>query len=178
MGTLVLIRHAKAVDADPRGDHERALAPRGRADAQKLGAWLHRHGLTPDLVLVSTAARAQQTLESLLVGVAAEAGEEVAGEDIETWTTRQIYDGGVDGVLQAVREAPGTSEVLWVVGHEPVMSTTAWDLAEASSVPHEVTSTLATGFPTSSAAVLTVADPWSELAFGGGQLVRVHTSRA
>lgn len=171
MGTLVLIRHAKAVDADPRGDHERALAGRGRRDAAELGAWLARHELMPDLVLVSTATRTRQTLESLLEGA-------VEGEEVEVWPTRRIYDGGTDGVLEAVREVPESTGVLWVVGHEPVMSTTAWDLAEAASVPHQVASDLAGGFPTASAAVVTVTDPWVEVGPGRGRLVTVHTARA
>jgi len=54
---LILIRHAKAVEEDVGGDHARALAERGKADAAALGAWLLEHGLWPDAALCSTAAR-------------------------------------------------------------------------------------------------------------------------
>ena len=59
---LLLLRHAKAERGQPGGrDHERALAQRGRDDAPRLGAYLVRHKLVPDLALVSTAARTRET---------------------------------------------------------------------------------------------------------------------
>ena len=64
MRRLLLLRHAKAEKAQPgERDHERKLAARGRDDAPQLGTYLVRHGLVPDLVVVSTAARARETWE-------------------------------------------------------------------------------------------------------------------
>lgn len=167
MPTLVLIRHAKAVPTHPRGDHERELADRGRRDAAALGAWLTEADLLPDLALVSTAARARQTLEAVL-----------PADDLEVWTTRRIYDGGLDGVAGEIAEVPDEVEVLWVVGHEPVMSSTAWELADHARLAPDLREELAGGLPTASAAVLELEVPWAEVGLSCARLVRVHTGRA
>ncbi|WP_192796637.1 SixA phosphatase family protein [Serinicoccus kebangsaanensis] len=164
--TLVLVRHAKAEGAHPGGDHERRLAERGWRDAEALGEMLVGQGRCPDLVLVSTAVRARETLRGLL-----------GPREIQTWATRRIYDGGVDGVAEAIREVPDEVEVLWVVGHEPVMSTSAWDLGDADTVPEVAREQLSSGLSTSSAAVLELDLPWSEIGHGSARLVDVHTGR-
>ena len=62
MRRLMLLRHAKTEADAPSGkDHDRRLDDRGRSDAADVGAWMARHHHVPDLVLVSTAVRAQQT---------------------------------------------------------------------------------------------------------------------
>lgn len=168
MPTLVLIRHAKAESrvADHRGDHERELVERGHQDAAALGDWLRQEGLAPQLALVSTAARARQTLSAAL------------GHDlVEIWPTRRIYDGGVDGVAEAVQEVPDEVAVLWVVGHEPVMSTLAWDLADEEE-ERDLRADLAVGLPTASAAVLEVPVPWADLGYQCARLVGRHTARS
>lgn len=167
MRTLVLVRHAKAevAPSGPGGDHARELTARGRKDAAALGRVLDDRGWAPDLVLVSTAARAQQTLEHL-VGATA----------VETWPTRRIYDGGVDGVLEAVREVPEEVGVVWVVGHEPVMSSTAWDVSDDGE-QDEGRDTLHGGLPTAAAAVLQLDVPWSDVGPGTGTLQDVLRGR-
>ncbi|QFG67870.1 SixA phosphatase family protein [Ornithinimicrobium pratense] len=169
---LVLVRHAQAVDADPRGDHERVLTAQGRADATELGRWLAQQGLRPHHVLVSTAERAQQTWDALRRAL----GEDTGGAD-RVWPERRVYDGGTDGVLAAIREVSDAPEVLWVVGHEPVMSGAAGDLAgprSAGGLVHQVTR----GFPTATAAVLEVPGEWAELHTGESRLLALHTGRA
>lgn len=158
---LVLIRHAAAEPAHPAGDHERRLTEEGQADADALGRWLDRSGLAADLALRSTAVRTTQTLERL-------------GE-VETWPTRRIYDGGADGVLEAIREVPEEINTLWVVGHEPVMSTLVWELGQPTG---ELRDLLGRGFPTTTAAVLQVECAWSEVAPGVATPVALHTARA
>ncbi len=61
MRRLILFRHAKS--AWPQGvpDNERPLAERGRLAAPLMGAYIARHGLIPDLALVSPARRTEQT---------------------------------------------------------------------------------------------------------------------
>ena len=88
-----------------------------------------------------------------------------------------IYSGGADGVLQAVRESGGQTQVLLVVGHNPAMAVLASGLSEGdgSRVAHEC---LAAGLPTSSLAVLRYAGRWEDLAFGAASLERCHVSRA
>lgn len=170
---LVLVRHAQAADNHPRGDHERALTGQGTADAAELGRWLAEQGLVPDHVLVSTAQRAQQTLAALRSGLS----QDTLDLD-RVWPERRVYNGGTDGVLAAVREVPAGTAVLWVVGHEPVMSSTAWELADREAGPEGLLRQLAEGFPTATAAVLEVAGEWAEVRRGGARVVALRTGRA
>ena len=71
---LHLVRHG---DANPRQgswstDDDRPLSTRGREQARRVGAALHRLGARPDLVLTSPLARAAETAEhisaALLIG--------------------------------------------------------------------------------------------------------------
>ena len=61
---LMLLRHAKSEKAEPgMSDHPRRLNARGKNDASLIGAYMARHALAADLVLVSTAERTRQTWE-------------------------------------------------------------------------------------------------------------------
>lgn len=166
---LVLIRHASAQGSHPRGDHERELVERGVADARALGKWLVGAGLRPELCLVSSAVRARQTLDALL--------EQVDG-DVEVQQERRIYDGGVDAVVGAVTELPDGAGTVWLVGHEPVMSTATWELADRDAMPAGLREDLGSGFPTATASVLEVDEVWRAVGFGSARLVAMHTGRA
>lgn len=174
-GRLVLVRHAQAEPQHPRGDHERELTDAGVAAAVDLGRRLAQQGLAPDHVAVSTAARAVGTLVALRLGLRAGDGSGPGGEgdpDGGTlWQERRVYDGGLDGVLCAVRESPDDAATVWVVGHEPVMSTLTYDLSTGHPLPDALRQQLSSGFPTTSAAVLEVDGPWSGLGPGGARLL-------
>ena len=64
MAHLILLRHAKAESASSTGrDIDRPLTERGHRDAAIMGRVLAQAGFIPDLALVSTARRAQETWE-------------------------------------------------------------------------------------------------------------------
>ena len=66
MRQLLLMRHAKSSWDDPRlSDHARPLNARGRQAAAAMRQAMHELGLTPDVVLVSSARRTLQTMEAL-----------------------------------------------------------------------------------------------------------------
>ncbi|AXH96074.1 SixA phosphatase family protein [Ornithinimicrobium avium] len=168
--TLVIVRHAKTEREHRDGDHERELVLRGVADATVLGRWLAEQELLPDLVLVSTAARARQTAEHVLEGAGA--------ADAQRWPGRDLYDRGVRGALGAVREAPEDAATVWVVGHQPTMGTLALALTDRRTSDRAALSILEDGFPTASAAVLRTEVAWDLLQSGLGSLVAFHTARA
>ncbi|NBB16965.1 histidine phosphatase family protein [Caulobacter sp. SLTY] len=64
MDRLILFRHGKAERTAPGGDIARRLTDRGRRDAEIMGGVLATQGLVPDLALVSSAARTQETWEA------------------------------------------------------------------------------------------------------------------
>ena len=116
MPYLMLLRHAKSDWNQPvDSDWERPLNARGVRAAQAVGAFVARHQLVPDLVLVSPAIRTSTTAE-----LAVEAGG---------WNTRiskepLLYGAAPSDVLGLAREAPDPVNRLMVVGHEPTMSGT------------------------------------------------------
>src|SRR4051812_48896964 len=62
MHRLILFRHGKAESESVSGDDfDRRLAPRGERDSAAMGRSLAELGLTPDLALVSPAARTRET---------------------------------------------------------------------------------------------------------------------
>jgi phosphohistidine phosphatase len=62
MRRLLLLRHAKTERPKPgERDCDRELTKRGSADAPVIGAYMARHGLVPDLALVSPVTRAEET---------------------------------------------------------------------------------------------------------------------
>ena len=62
MRRLLLFRHAKAERSEPgTQDRSRGLIDRGRKDAARIGAYMATHALVPDRVMMSPAARTQET---------------------------------------------------------------------------------------------------------------------
>ena len=66
MTRLILMRHAKSEWGDmDLSDHDRPPNNRGRRAAETLGGWLRSNGYLPDLALVSSAERTQETFALL-----------------------------------------------------------------------------------------------------------------
>jgi phosphohistidine phosphatase len=145
MGTLIVLRHAKAAHGLGMADADRPLTGRGRRDAEAAGRHLRDLGLTPALVLCSPATRTRQTLEGLRLG----AGSEVSYEP-------RIYDNDVDLLVDLIRAAAGDARSLLLIGHNPSLHQLVVDLG-AAGVDH---------FPTSACAVLAVDGAWADLAPG------------
>ena len=111
MKRLLLLRHAKAErDVPGLDDQARALAPRGREDAVRIGRFLREEVYVADLVLCSTAARTRQTLELLLP----ELGVRPAVQYLE-----ELYLARRDAILSVIRQARDGAGSLMVVGHNP-----------------------------------------------------------
>jgi phosphohistidine phosphatase SixA len=108
MRELILLRHAHAEPAAAgQDDLSRGLSATGRAEAQAAGDWLREHGLRPDRVLCSPAARARETLAAL--------GDIGGGEVYEE---AAIYEAS-PGTLVALADAARDAERLLLVGHNP-----------------------------------------------------------
>src|SRR5580704_19513092 len=67
MKRLYLLRHAKAVPADPAlDDHARELTVRGMHDASAIARYIRKNGFEPQLLLASNSARTRQTADLVL----------------------------------------------------------------------------------------------------------------
>ena len=147
MDRLILMRHGKAEPhAASGGDFERALAPRGQNDATLMGQVLAKAGLSPDLVLVSSARRTRETWEA-----AAPAFPTARSE-----TRRDLYHAEVQDVLAAIRdEAPDKGTVM-VVGHNPGLHELALRMAQGGVLDAAKLAQLRGKFPTSTVAVFSI----------------------
>jgi phosphohistidine phosphatase len=148
---LFLLRHAKSSWNEPcLEDHERPLAPRGRAAAKLLAAHVHSNGIQPEQVLVSSSKRTRETLEGVAPG-----GEVI----IEP----ELYSATANGLLERVRQVPDRTGSVMLIGHNPATQALVLELADASSSDPEVLQSVARKFPTGALATLELQCPWSEL---------------
>jgi len=69
---LLIIRHAKA-EGFAMDDSSRALTEKGRAQARRVGEFLRKQGLVPDVTIASPYTRARQTAEIFCESAGAQA---------------------------------------------------------------------------------------------------------
>ena len=169
MRRLMLLRHAKSDWTRPgTRDHERALAPRGREAAPRIGAYMVHHGLTPDLVLCSTATRARQTWD--LVAAA-------FSDAPPTVYEASLYEAGANALLDVVKQTKGGVHVLLLAGHNPGLHDLAQRLIAAGDT--DARQRLSEKFPTGALAVIDFAvDDWRKLHPRSGRLDRFVVPRA
>jgi len=167
MRRLLLLRHAKTERAVPgETDRARKLTERGHADAPIIGAYMARHGLVPDLTLVSPVTRAQQTWE--LVAAALPRGPRIE-EDA------RIYNAGPWNLMEIIRDADD-APVLLLVGHNPGLQELAVLLIGSGDV--NARERIAEKLPTSGLVVIDFPfDDWSRLHPNAGRLERFVSPR-
>ena len=154
MPTLYLLRHTKSSwdDLDLH-DHSRPLAPRGRQAAARMGDHIRDSGISPALVLCSTAVRARETYEGLgLEGP-------VEFED-------GLYGASEGELLERLRRLPPEVASAMLIGHNPSLQELTLMLAREgnglSRIHHK--------FPTGALATLEFEGDWSALAPHGAAL--------
>ena len=157
---LMLLRHGKAVRSRPGdSDFDRGLEPRGVADAEKIGAYLTRHRLIPDRVLVSPALRAKETWER----ASAHCPKAPRAE-----FDPRLYDAKPDQILAVVKERGDAASVL-VVGHNPALHDLATALIASGDV--EDRERLQENLPTAGLLVIDFAvDRWTKVHPQSGRL--------
>jgi phosphohistidine phosphatase len=167
MRRLLLLRHAKTERASPgERDRDRRLTERGRHDAPIIGAYLARHRLVPDLVVISPVTRTLETWD-LVAAALAKAPRLMKDE--------RIYNAGTDTLVKLIRETGNVPSVL-VVGHNPGLHDLARQLIGSGDV--EARESLNEKLPTSGLVVIDLAfDDWSKLHDNAGRLERFVSPR-
>ena len=158
MGTLYLLRHAKAGWALPgMRDFDRPLDASGRADAEMMGAAMRSRCYVPDQTICSNAKRAKETLEGL-------AGQTDTGRVLFFDT---LYSEDAAGYLRLIRDNGGSGSLL-VIGHNPMTEDLA--MAVSGSGDETARATLNHGFPTTGLAVVRFDGDLAKAAQGAGHL--------
>lgn len=107
---LILWRHAEAephvAEGDQAGDLKRALTPKGKRHAARVGAWLHRQLPDDVRVLSSPARRCVQTVEAL-------------GRNYKL-VDALAPDSNAEAILEAAGW-PDHRQPALIVGHQPLL---------------------------------------------------------
>jgi phosphohistidine phosphatase len=166
--TLLLLRHAKSSWGDPAlADFERPLNMRGQKAAPRMGAYLRKQGLEPELALCSAARRAVETW-----ALAAAALTKSGTLPVSTKHLRGLYLAPPSRILAALQRTPDEVERLLVVGHNPGMEHLALGLAGTGSEPKAL-HRLQVKYPTAALAELRFeAKRWQDVSPATGRLVR------
>jgi phosphohistidine phosphatase len=168
MRRLLLLRHGKADRHSAGGDRERPLTKRGEEDARRMGEYLMKEGLAPELAVTSDARRAKRTLDLVL-----DAFPSPAARQIES----SVYLATEDQLLQVLRQTPDKIRTLLAVGHNPGFAELAISLANSGKA--EDIARLRAKFPTAALAVLDFeADHWANVGQGDARLAYFITPAA
>lgn len=165
MHQLILLRHAKAVRGGAElPDHDRPLTPEGRKAAAAIGTAMRGMGLTPDVVLVSSALRTLETLDSL------EPWEDRPNVE----TMHGLYMASQQQIRDILRDLPETVRSVLVIGHNPGIHELAqWLAKDTGPKPEKAEfARLAEEYPTAAFTEFLVATPWHRLGPTGAVLKR------
>lgn len=162
---LLLLRHAKSAWPEGVDDHDRPLGGRGLKAAPLMGQYMARKGLVPDLALVSTARRTQESWA--LVG--AELPDDIERRDVE-----EIYEAAAERIAAVIRGVDAAVRTLLVVGHNPGLQELAIDLVSDGERLADVREK----FPTGALAVIDFAVAWRDVTVGSGVLERFVVPRS
>ena len=161
MLTLSLLRHAKSSWSDARlKDIERPLNKRGERDALRMGAFMAKRGLIPDLILCSPARRTRQTLDLLLPRL--KASPDIVYEEA-------LYLGAPTVMLKRLRKVAAQVHHTLLIGHNPGLHALAQELAgDGAEADLEA---LAEKLPTGGLAVIDLdVASWAKVKAGSGRL--------
>ena len=111
MKRLLILRHAKSSWADSsQEDWQRPLNARGLRDAPRVGEWLRKRAVMPDIIITSDAVRARTT---------AEAAAKAAGYSRDIVTDPSLYHAKPDDLLAVLNGVKDEAHTVLIVGHNP-----------------------------------------------------------
>ena len=152
--TLYVLRHVKSSwDDDTLSDYDRPLAERGVRDGKRLARHIADANIRPDIVLCSSARRAQQTLSFIAASLGAPAVRMLD----------ELYGADVDDVIALIHQLDDELRSVLVIGHNPC-------LAELAQTDEK--------FPTGALATLRWdAERWEDVRPGEAEMVSLVTPR-
>ena len=113
MKEMIICRHAKSSWQNSKlKDHERPLKTRGKKDSKRIGKFLRRANLLPELILSSTSERSRQTVRFFL---------KTAKYKPEIDYIRAFYMGSVSDIFHDLCQISNDISRVMVVGHNPTL---------------------------------------------------------
>jgi len=112
---LILVRHAQATSPNNSiKDIERELTAQGYRDAPRIGRALYEEQQLPDIILSSTARRAQNTAELI--------AEQLKFERHRIILNDNLYNASVRTLLTEINSVSPETNCLMLIGHNPAIS--------------------------------------------------------
>ena len=165
---LILLRHDKAKHPADFGDHDRPLCKQGRRACIEMGRYIGDGGLVPDMAIVSTARRAQETWH--LVRSASDV-------DVVWRSDHRVYEASPETLLAVICETAAEIRSLLVVGHNSGLQDLAINLigtAEPSAL-----SGLDYKLPTAGlVAIEFKCQNWRDVSLGSGEVEHFATPKS
>jgi phosphohistidine phosphatase len=152
---LHLLRHAETLEKKSgEDDKERKLSDAGVDQARLMGSFLKKEKIPVELILTSTATRAQQTTNIV--------NEFLQLPEKNIFSTDDIYNAGGAELKKIIGGLDPQNEVILLVGHNPGLSWLAgYFLGEAIALP------------TAGLVVVRFESiAWNEITEGSGDLIR------
>jgi phosphohistidine phosphatase len=168
MKSLYLLRHAKSSWKDPGlNDHDRPLNKRGRQTAKMMAAYFRRAKIAPDLVICSTAVRAQQTLDPII---------KATKKPPKIVLVRGIHEGAQRTLWEQLWNLPESAKSVLLIGHNPALQDLALELAHTDL--NKLLSSAGGKFPTGAMASFRFDGAWKALAPQGALLASFITPKS
>lgn len=155
---LIVLRHAKSDWSSGVADHDRPLAARGRREAELAGRWLRENAADIDLVVCSSATRAQQTWKR--VAKQLNPAPRLRVED-------RVYEASERELMAIVKKLPDSAQTVLLIGHNPGLEELVAELGG-----------IGFAMKTSSIAVLSSRAAWTEVKARWGKLEAAVTPRS
>ena len=156
---LYLFRHAEATPKAPGDDDKsRELTQTGIKHAMQMGAWFREQNINFDLLVTSTATRAEQTAHIVAEGMKLE-NPRILSED-------SLYEASVRELLAYINSIEDGYQRVLIVGHNPGLSYLAEYLTKADIGEMVPASVAIIKFPFTS---------WKQVSQGTGELVKYVT---
>jgi len=114
--TLYLIRHAKSSWHNDLRDHDRPINERGIHDASMMGMRLVHQGVAPEIIISSSATRAQMTSQLI--------AQEIGYKKEAIKVNPEIYGVSSKGLIESIHQFDNTLNKIMLVGHNPVITET------------------------------------------------------
>jgi len=113
MKKLLLLRHGKSSWDNPDlADHERPLTNRGKESASIIGKFLKKENIIPDLIISSTAKRANKTADIIA---------KKCGYDKKILKSEELYSGSSESYTNIIHEIADKNKTILLVGHNPAI---------------------------------------------------------
>ncbi len=160
---LLLLRHAKSAWNDAtQTDHQRPLNDRGIAAAPKMGSYISSKEIEPEVVLISSATRAQQTAELVISQFSRKPQIQILDE---------LYNfSSYQSVLNIIRNKGEKDSPLMIIAHNPTMEELASELTGTGN--NAARALMSEKYPTAALAVLDFdINKWADLQTGIGTLI-------